>query len=132
MAYVADVAMTLINMSIEEAERSGDERFYMNFIKTRELLFIASCLFTVEYGDKNTLFQEEIVSRPNKYHYIGGTSFVARMKGFGPIKEKFGKEYVVRPSYRRIKILEKTLHEYGLYNETELLSMIEKKEIPLT
>lgn len=115
MAYVVDVAMTLVNMSIEYAEESGDTRFLMNFVKMRELLYIAWHEFAMEYG--NSMFSEKITKTEDGFHYINGTEFVVLQKGFGFIFKKFDSRFIVRPSYRRIQILTNVLKKYGRYNE---------------
>lgn len=124
MARVADVAMTLINMSIRMAKDWHEEMYYMNFVKMRQLLVIAQILFMREYGTK--MFEEPIrkTEQWRIYYYIDGTSFVPKEKGFGLIKEGFDEGKFIRPSYSRCKMLEEVLEMFGMCDEDILVLWI--------
>ena len=103
MCKVADAAMAMVNRSIKLAQDYGDESYYMDFVKLHKLLYLAQCSMLAQYG--RTMFDEKITA----HHcgpYVEGIHFIPRMRGFGQINVPFSEMKFVRPSYRRMKIIE--------------------------
>lgn len=122
MAWVGDVAMTLVNLSIDKAERTRIDKYYMDIVKLRKLLAIAWYQFEKQYhrplfkGENSTFNEME-----------KGITFVATKRGFGRIKERFSIEeddYVI-PSVARYEFLESIVNQYGLYNVEQLRGILE-------
>lgn len=122
MAYVLDVAMFLVNLSIERAEETGDERYYMNFVKMQELLVVADRKFEREYGER--MFTEIITYTEKDFHFINEITALVKERGFGIITDKFMPCDYVRPSYRRVKMLQSVVEDYGLLDEKELIELL--------
>lgn len=116
-AIVEDVAMFLINTSIDEAERTGDVNYYMDFVKLHGLLYLCQCKMIEEYGI--IMFTGDITWQKHG-PYINNLTFVPKQKGFGIITERFLDTEYVRPSYRRIQIIKRVIREYGRLNTKEV------------
>lgn len=123
MCRVADAAMAMVNRSIELAAQ--DEAYYMDFVKLHKLLYLAQCSMLSQYG--RTMFDEKITARQCG-PYVEGIHFVPRKRGFGRIELPFNKLDFVRPSYRRMKVIEQVLEEHGKYSTKELIQYT--KETP--
>ena len=82
MCKVADVAMTMVNRSIELAQSTGDENYYMDFVKLHKLLYLGQCAMLSTYDQ--LLFEEQI-SAHRCGPYVEGIHFVPGTQGFGKI-----------------------------------------------
>ena len=125
MCKVADAAMAMVNRSIELAGETGDESYYMDFVKLHKLLYLAQCLMLVQYGQ--LMFDEKITAHQCG-PYVADLHFIPRCRGFGEIKNPFSKSEFVRPSYRRMKVIEQVLGEFGRNSTEELIQYT--KETP--
>lgn len=118
MCKVADAAMAMINRSIELACATGDESYYMDFVKLHKQLYIAQCSMLAQYGQP--MFEEKVTAHQCG-PYVEDLYFVPRLRGFGRIEVPFSKSEFVRPSYRRMKVIEQVLEEYGRESTEELI-----------
>lgn len=125
MCKVADAAMTMVNKSIELAKTN--ESFYMDFVKLHKLLYLAQCRMLEQYG--RTMFDERITARQCG-PYIEGLHFIPSKRDFGEIKIPFSDNEFVQPSYRRMKVIEQVLEEFGKLSTDELIQYT--KESPPT
>lgn len=116
MCKVADAAMTMVNKSIELAKTN--ESFYMDFVKLHKLLYLAQCRMLEQYG--RTMFDERITARQCG-PYIEGLHFIPSKRDFGEIKIPFSDNEFVQPSYRRMKVIEQVLEEFGKLSTDELI-----------
>lgn len=116
MCKVADAAMTMVNKSIELAQ--ANESFYMDFVKLHKLLYLAQCRMLEQYG--RTMFDERITAHQCG-PYIEGLHFVPHKRGFDEIKVPFAKHEFVPPSYRRMKVIEQVLEEFGEFSTEGLI-----------
>lgn len=116
MCKVADAAMAMINRSIALAQE--DESFYMDFIKLHKLLYLAQCSMLNQYNRQ--MFDERITAHQCG-PYIEGLHFIPHKRGFGEMKLPFTENEFVRPSYRRMKVIEQILEEFGRLTTEELI-----------
>lgn len=118
MCKVADAAMVMVNRSIELVRESGDESYYMDFVKLHKLLYLAQCSMLDKYGQ--TMFDEKITAHQCG-PYVEGIHFVPHNRGFGRIEVPFSKSDFVYPSYRRMEVIEQVLKEYGKSSTEKLI-----------
>lgn len=118
MCKAADVAMAMVNRSIELAKEYGDESYYMDFVKLHKLMYLAQCSMLAQYG--RTMFDEKITAHQCG-PYVEGIHFVPRARGFGRITVPFDERIFARPSYRRIKVIGQVLEEFGGSGTGELI-----------
>lgn len=118
MCKAADVAMVMVNLSIEMAKEYGDESYYMDFVKLHKLLYLAQCSMLTQYG--RTMFDEKITAHQCG-PYVEGIHFIPRERGFGRIENHFTESTFVQPSYRRMKVIEQTLEAFGRLSTEELI-----------
>ncbi len=86
MCRPADIAITFVNMSIEEWKQSGNSCYLMDFMKLHKLMYLGQCYMLARYN--RPLFDGEITAHfcgP----YIEGINFVQGSRGFGLIKKNF-------------------------------------------
>ena len=118
MCYAIDAAMTLVNMSIDRAEKTGDESYYANYIKIHKLLFLAQCFMLENYG--KPLFHERITAH-RCGPFVDGLELLIAMRDSDPITERFrSDEFVPLTSLRR-GILEWIIYAFGTYSGEELV-----------
>ena len=60
MCRAADVAMTMVNRSIELADKTKNTGYYMDLVKLHNLLYLAQCDMLVNYG--RPMFVEQITA----------------------------------------------------------------------
>lgn len=125
MCKVADAAMAMVNRSIELAWETRDKSYYMDFVKLHKLLYLAQCSMLAQYGQP--MFDEKIAAHQCG-PYVEGIHFVPRLRGFGKIEFPFSKTEFVRPSYRRMKVIEQVLEAYGRESTEDLIQIT--KETP--
>lgn len=118
MCRAADAAMAMVNQSIELVRVSGDEAYYMDFVKLHKLLYLAQCSMLARYGQ--TMFDEKITARQCG-PYVDGIHFVPRRRGFDRIECPFNDQDYVRPSYWRMRIIRQVLEEYGMLDTDNLI-----------
>lgn len=126
MCKVADAAMAMVNRSIELVRETGDKSYYMDFVKLHKLLYLAQCSMLAQYGQP--MFDEKITAHQCG-PYVEDIHFIPRYRGFGEITKPFSKSEYVRPSYRRMKVIEQVLGEFGR-NSTEELILYTKETAP--
>ena len=118
MCKVADAAMAMVNRSLELVSETEDESYYMDFVKLHKLLYLAQCLMLIQYGQ--VMFDEAITAHQCG-PYVEGIQFVPNNRGFGRIKYPFPKTEFVRPSYRRMRVIEQVLRDYGRESTQDLI-----------
>ena len=60
MHKTADVAMKMVNHSIELKKKYGNDAYYMDFVKLHKLMYLAQCAMLANYG--RPLFEEQITA----------------------------------------------------------------------
>lgn len=125
MCKVADAAMTMVNRSIALTKEYEDASYYMDFVKLHKLLYLAQCSMLTQYG--RTMFDERITAHQCG-PYVEGLHFIPSKRGFGQIEAPFSESEFVRLSYRRIKVIDQVLEEFGRYSTEELIQYT--KETP--
>lgn len=120
MCCSRDAGMTMINMSIDLAEKTGDASYYMDSMKLHKLLYLSQYTMLQTYGRR--MFAEKITAH-SCGPYVDGIKSIPAMRGFGLILERFHPENddLVYPSVARLEILEQTLEEYGKMTTEELI-----------
>ena len=122
---VADVAMTMVNRSIELAQSTGDENYYMDFVKLHKLLYLGQCAMLSTYDQ--LLFEEQI-SAHRCGPYVEGIHFVPGTRGFGKITVPFRESEFVFPSYWRQEIIDQVLKSFGTFSTEELIDYTRELE----
>lgn len=125
MCRAADVAMTMVNRSIELADKTKNASYYMDLVKLHNLLYLAQCYMLDNYG--RPMFVEQITAHQCG-PYVEGLHFVARKRGFGKIDYPFSELDFVLPSYRRLEGIDAVLEEFGTWSTAELVEYT--KETP--
>ena len=110
MCLASDVAMTMVNRSIEMAKTRSNNQYYLDSVKLHKLLFLGQYYMLKHYG--RPLFEEEITA-----HYCGpyvnGIQVIPGTKGFAQIKDPFSEREFVYPSVIRMNIIDRILEKYG-------------------
>lgn len=120
MCRVADVAMAIINKSIEFARETEDPAYYMDFVKLHKLLYWGQCQMLSTYSQP--LFVEEITAHQCG-PYVSGIHFVPKMRGFGVITVPFSSRDFVTPSYNRMSVIESVIETVGAYTTEDLIEL---------
>lgn len=120
MCCSRDAGMTMINMSIDLAEKTGDASYYMDSMKLHKLLYLSQYAMLRTYGRR--MFAEKITAH-SCGPYVDGIKSIPAMRGFGLIRERFHPESddLVYPSVARLEILEQILKDYGQMTTEELI-----------
>lgn len=123
MCRAADIAMEIVNRSIKRAEVTGDDNYYMDFMKLHKLMYLGQCYMLARYGRR--LFKETIRA---DYcgPYIDGISFIQGSRGFGLIKEPFEESEFLRPTLFRQVTIEWVLKTYGTKSTEGLIDLTKK------
>lgn len=129
MCKSIDVAITMINQSIDRARSNEDDRYYMDFVKLHKLLYLGQCYIRSKYD--MDLFEEDITA-----HHCGpvvdGLSQIPGICGFDLIKESlkpadFGT--IDMPlSYFRNETIEKVLEEFGAFTTDQIVSKVKSTQ----
>lgn len=118
MGRAADIAMVMVNRSIALALEHGDESYYMDFVKLHKLMYLAQCSMLAQF--EQNMFSEKITARQCG-PYVEGLHFIPHKRGFGKITMPFQDREFVRPSYRRIKVINQVLEEFGQLETEDLI-----------
>lgn len=121
MCLAADVAMTMVNKSIELAKTKSDSRYYVNSVKLHKLLYLGQYCMLKHYG--KPLFEDEITA-----HYCGpyveGIQSIPGKRGFGLITEPFSEKEFAPPSIIRLETIDRVLEKYGWYSLNEIIETV--------
>ena len=125
MCKSIDVAIAMINRSIERVSAENNPKYYMDFVKLHKLMYLGQCYIHSKYD--MDLFEESITA-----HHCGplvdGLSQIPGICGFDLIKDilnpsDFGT--IDMPlSYFRIETIDKVLDKYGTYTTEEIVSIV--------
>jgi uncharacterized phage-associated protein len=118
MCRAADIAIAMVNGSIEKARTTGDSRYYMDYVKLHKLMYLGQCYMLGRYGRK--LFRDTITA-----HYCGpyieGIPFIQGSRGFGLIKVPYDEEEFLAPTIFGQATIEWVLKEHGTKSTEELI-----------
>lgn len=127
MCMARDVAVVMINKSIDLAEEKNDDRYFMDFVKLHKLLYLGQCFILSRYGMR--LFEDDI-SAHRCGPYVDGIGFIPAEYGFEALKKKIAKSKSGMPflpiSYSRAETVDFILGKYGT-NTTDEVVLITKE-----
>lgn len=127
MCKARDVAVVMINKSIDLAKEKNDDRYFMDFVKLHKLLYLGQCFILSRYG--MCLFEDNI-SAHRCGPYVDGIGFIPAEYGFEPLKKKITKSKSGIPflpiSYSRAETVDFILGKYGI-NTTDEVVLITKE-----
>lgn len=118
MCRAADIAMELVNSSIQKASITGDNNYYMDVIKLHNLMYLGQCYMLARYNRK--LFNETICANycgP----YVDRIAFIQGSRGFGLIKTKFEEHDFLKPTLFRQAAIAWVLNKYGTKSTEDLI-----------
>lgn len=121
MAIAIDVAMALVNMSIDEVKKTGNKEYLMDFIKMNQLLYIGQAAMLKK--NHRPLFKDDIFAR-DYGAYVEHSIYICKRRGFGEIEDKFLPEEYVIPSPARIEVLEWLIMNCGSWDDSKLLNFV--------
>lgn len=122
MCKARDVAVVMINKSIDLAKEKNDDRYFMDFVKLHKLLYLGQCFILSRYGMR--LFEDSI-SAHRCGPYVDGIGFIPAEYGFETLKEKITKSRNGMPflpiSYSRAETVDFILGKYGTRTTDEIV-----------
>lgn len=118
MCQASDIAMTMINKSIELARTEYNSSYYMDFVKLHKLMYLAQCYMLSQYD--SLLFEDRIVAHQCG-PYVEGIHFIPKMRGFQKILKPFPLRSFVLPSYRRINVIDFAVKNAGKFSRDTLI-----------
>lgn len=118
MCQAVDIAMTMVNKSIDMARAEHNPSYYMDFVKLHKLMYLAQCYMLTQYD--SLLFEDRIVAHQCG-PYVEGIHFIPRMRGFQKILKPFSSRSFVLPSYRRVQVVELLLKNAGMLSRDALI-----------
>ena len=124
MCMARDVAVAMVNKSIDLATAKNDNRYLMDFVKLHKLLYLGQCFILSRYD--MCLFEDDI-SAHRCGPYVDGIGFIPAEYGFGALKEKIIKSkngVVYLPiSYSRTETVDLILEKYGTKTTDEIVEI---------
>ncbi|MBQ7345964.1 MAG: DUF4065 domain-containing protein [Oscillospiraceae bacterium] len=131
MCKSIDVAVAMLNKSIDYAFEYNEPKYYMDYVKLHKLLYLGQCYILSRYGLR--LFEEDITAH-NCGPYVDGIGTIPANYGFGVIKEKIqgdnSKGIIYLPlTFSRDETVNEILKEFGMCTTDEVVR-ITKETIP--
>ena len=129
MCKSIDVAIAMVNRSIDLADDGKHPEYYMDFVKLHKLMYAGCCYLRAKYD--MALFEEKV-----SVHHCGplvdGLSQIPGICGFDLIREPlnpadFGT--IDMPlSYFRKEAIEKTLEKYGSCTTDQIVAIVKNTQ----
>ena len=123
MCKVKDVALAVLQKSIDLARTKADIRYRMDSVKLHKMLYLGQCMVLSKYN--MVLFQEQIYAHHCGPYIEDELDFIAADYGFDPIKTmetKDGSTPLVLPlPHLRNEVVDLLLDKFGQYSTQEIV-----------
>lgn len=125
MSRARDIAIYMVNRSIDMSKEKYDERYLVDFVKLHKPLYLGQYCMLEKY---NKLLFEDKIYAYDCGPYVEGVHFVPAKYGYSLLRECLPMDGMVRLSMFRIEIIEYVLTEFGMCSTDNLIRMTKRTE----
>lgn len=128
MSKSIDIAVAMINRSVDLATENDDPRYYMDYIKLHKLMYLGQCYLLSQYNMR--LFEENIEAHDDGPH-VDGIVGIPGFCGFDKIKAKIMDDdkvgtCILPLSYFRNETVDIILAKYGILSTWDIVALVKE------